>query len=118
MVNIQYGSMLKQEFLKIQFQDCYFSENLVSNPRLFTNDVSFFSVIFDKDLMAKNLSNDVNRINNWAFQCKMSFHADPNKKAQEVFSCKIHKSQPSLVFNNKIVTESVTQKYLGMFLDT
>ena len=50
----------------------------------------------------------------------MSFNPDPNKQAQEVlFSRKIQKSsQPSLIFNNNIVTQSLTQKYLGMFLDT
>ena len=44
---------------------------------------------------------------------------DPNKQAQEVlFSRKIQISfQPSLIFNN-IVTQSLTQKHLGMFLDT
>ena len=96
------------------------SENLVSNPKLFADDTSLFSVIFDKDLSAKNLNDDLNRINNWAFQWKMSFNPDPNKQAQEViFSRKIQKSsQPSLIFNNNIVNQSLTQKHLGMFLDT
>ena len=50
----------------------------------------------------------------------MSFNPDPNKQAQKVlFSRKIQKSsQPSLIFNNNIVTQSLTQKHLGMFLDT
>ena len=50
----------------------------------------------------------------------MSFNPDPNKQAQEVlFSRKIQKSsQPSLIFNNNIVTQSLTQKHLGIFLDT
>ena len=71
-------------------------------------------------MSAKNLNDDLNRINNWAFQWKMSFNPDPNKQAQEVlFSRKIQKSsQPSLIFNNNIVTQSITQKHLGMFLDT
>ena len=30
------------------------SENLVSNPKLFVDDTSLFSIIFDKDLSAKN----------------------------------------------------------------
>ena len=43
---------------------------------------------------------------------------DPNKQAQVLFSRKIQKSsQPSLIFNN-IVTQSLTQKHFGMFLDT
>ena len=38
------------------------SENLISNPRPFADDTSLFSVIFDRDLSAKNLNNDLNRI--------------------------------------------------------
>ena len=50
----------------------------------------------------------------------MNFNPDSNKQAQKViFSRKIQtSSQPSLNFNNNIVTQSLTQKYLGMFLDT
>ena len=71
-------------------------------------------------MSAKNLNDDLNRINNWAFQWKMSFNPDPNNQAEEVlFSRKIQKSsQPSLIFNNNIVTQSLTQKHLGIFLDT
>ena len=74
----------------------------------------------DKNLSAKNLNDDLTRINNWACQWKMSFNPDSNKQAQEViFSCKIQKSsQPSLIVNNNIVNQSLAQKYLGMFLDT
>ena len=55
-----------------------------------------------------------------AFQWKMSFDSDPSKQAQEViFSCKLQKStHPTLDFNNNPVTKSVTQKNLGVFLDT
>ena len=50
----------------------------------------------------------------------MSFNPDSNKQAQEVlFSCKIQKSsQLSLIFNNNIMTQPITQKHLGIFLDT
>ena len=66
----------------------------------------FFSVILDKNLSEKNLNDDLNRINNWPFQWKMSLNHDPNKQAQEViFSRKIQKSfQLSLIVNNDIVT--------------
>ena len=89
------------------------SENLVSNPKLFADDTSHFLVIFDKDFSVKNLNDDLNRINNWAFQWEISFNPDPNKQAQEVaFSRKIQKSsQPSLIFNNNIVTQSLAQKH-------
>ena len=95
------------------------SENLVSNPKRLADGTSLFSVMFDKDLSAKKLNDDLNRINNWTFQWKMNFNPDPNKQAQEViFSHKIQKSsQPSLNFSNNIVNQSLTQKHLGIFLD-
>ena len=94
---------------------------MISNPKLFADNTSLFSVIFDKDLPAKNLNDDLNRINNWAFQWKMSFNPDPNKQAQEVlFSRKIQKSSQNhliLIANNNIAKQTLTQKHLGMFLD-
>ena len=70
--------------------------------------------MFDKNLSTNNLNDDLNRINTWAFQGKMSFNSDPNKQAKKVlFSHKIEKSsQPSLSFNNNIVTLSISQKHL------
>ena len=84
------------------------------------HDTSLFSVINDKHLSANKLNQDLNRINNWAFQWKMSFNPDPSKHAQKViFSRKLQKStHPTLSFNNNTVTQSVTQKCLGMLLDT
>ena len=69
---------------------------------------------------ANKLNQDLNRKNNWAFQWKMSLNPDSSKQAQEViFSRKLQKSiHPTLSFNNNTVTQSVTQKHLGMLLDT
>ena len=126
MVNIQRGQMLKQESLKVQFLELLFlvyindlPENLVSNPKLFADDTSLFSVIRNKHLSAQNLNEDLNKINHWAFQWKMSFNPDPSKQAQEViFSRKLQKSiYPPLHFNNIAVTQSATQKHLGILLD-
>ena len=60
------------------------SDNLISNPKLFADDTSLFSVVQDITLSAKNLNDDLKKINKWAFQWKMSFNPDPNKQAQEV----------------------------------
>ena len=63
--------------------------------------------------ICQQINQDLNRINNWAFQWKMSFNPDPSKQAQEViFSCKLQKStHPTLSFNNNTLTQSVTQKH-------
>ena len=94
-------------------------ENLVSNPKLFADDTSLFSVIRNKYLSAQNLNEDLNKINHWAFQWKMSFNPDPSKQVQEViFSRKLQKLiYPPLHFNNIAVTQSTTQKHLGILLD-
>ena len=49
----------------------------------------------------------------------MSFNADPSKHAQEViFSRKSKRStHPPLVFNNKNVSQTYSQKHLGVILD-
>ena len=49
----------------------------------------------------------------------MNFNPDPSKQAEEViFSRKLEKSvYPPLHFNNIAVTQSTTQKHLGMLLD-
>ena len=49
----------------------------------------------------------------------MSFNPDPSKQAQEViFSRKLQKSvYHPLHFNNIAVTQSTTQKHLGIILD-
>ena len=111
------GSILGPLLFLIYINDL--PENLVSNPKLFADDTSLFSVIRNKHLSAQNLNEDLNKINHWAFQWKMSFNPDPSKQAQEViFSRKLEKSvYPPLHFNNIAVTQSTTQKHLVMLLD-
>ena len=38
-------------------------ENLVSNPKLFADDTSLFSVIYNKQLSAQTINEDINKIN-------------------------------------------------------
>ena len=66
-----------------------------------------------------NLNKDLDKINNWGYQWKMSFNPDPSKKAQEaIFSRKVNNVlHPPLTFNNVDVGQIRSQKHLGMFLD-
>ena len=95
-------------------------DNLISNHKQFADGTSLFSVIDDKHSSANKLNQDLNRLNDWAFQWKMIFNPDPVSKLKKfIFSCKLQKStRPTLSFNNNAVTQSVTQKHLGMALDT
>ena len=95
------------------------SDDLSSNPKLFADDTSLFSVVHDKNTSAKELNNDLRKISNWTYQWKMSFNPDPLKQAQEViFSRKMTKTNhPTLVFNENPVHQVALHKHLGMYLD-
>ena len=71
------GSILGPLLFLIYINDL--PENLVSNPKLFADDTSLFSIISNKHLSAQNLNEDLNKINHWTFQWKMSFNPDPSK---------------------------------------
>ena len=79
----------------------------------------FFQLYTTKNILANELSNDLRKVSNWAYQWKMSFNPDPLKQAQEViFSRKITKTNhPTLIFNDNPVYQVALQKHLGMFLD-
>ena len=95
------------------------SDNLSSNVKLFADDTFLFSVIHDTDISAAELNEDLKKISEWAFQWKMIFNPDATKQAQEViFSRKIKtNTHPPLVFNNAIVSQTNSQKHLGVTLD-
>ena len=92
---------------------------MTSNAKLFADDTLLFSVIHDVNTSTKELNDDFKKVNDWAFQRKMSFSLDPSKEAQEViFSRKSKRStDPSLVFNNNNVYKTFSQKHLGVTLD-
>ena len=119
--------MLVQDFLKApllgpQLFLIYtnvLANGLSSNVKLFADDTSLFSVVHNANTTAKELNNDLVKINRWAYQWKMSFNPDPSKQAQEViFSRKTKKEyHPPLAFNNNNVSETNSQKHLGVVLD-
>ena len=92
--------------------------SLKSYPKLFADDTSLFSVTHVTSSQI-DLNEDLDKINSWAYQWKMSFNSDPLKKTQEViFSRKVNNVlHPPLTFNNVDVGQIRSQKHLGMFLD-
>ena len=65
-------------------------QGLHSDVKLFPDDTLLFSVIHDVDASPATLNNDLVKIQEWAYNWKMSFNPDRNKKAQEViFSRKV-----------------------------
>ena len=90
-----------------------------SRAKLFADDTSLFSTVKNVLHSCEILTNDLDIINHWAYQWKMSFNPDPNKQATEViFSRKNKKTiQPPLIFNNTLVSVASQQKHLGLILD-
>ena len=111
------GSILGPPLFLIYIND--FAVGLSSNAKLFADDTSLFSVVHHANTTAKELNNELVKISRWAYQWKMSFNPDPSKQAQEViFSRKTKKEyHPPLAFNNNNVSETNSQKHLGVVLD-
>ena len=112
------GSILGLLFFLIYINDL--SDGLSSNPKLFPDDTSLFSVIHNIKPKANDLKSDLSRTSNSAFQWKMKLNPDPNQQAQEViFSRKINKiDHPPLYFNQNLVKSLSTHKHLRTVLDT
>ena len=76
------GSVLGPFLFLIYINDL--SDNLISNAKLFADDTSLFSVVHDVNTSAKELNDDLKKVNDWAFQWKMNFNPDPSKQLPEV----------------------------------
>ena len=60
------GSILGPLFFVIFINDL--PDNLISNPKLFADNTSLFSVVQDITWSANNLNDDLMKINQWTFQ--------------------------------------------------
>ena len=96
------------------------SDNLASNPNLFADDTSHFSVVKNVKASNTDLNDDLKKIDGWALQWKMSFNPDSNKQAQElIFSRKMQTTNyPPFFFNENVVPKITLQKHLVTFLDS
>ena len=111
------GSILGPLFFLVYINDL--GEKLSSTVKLFADDTSLFSEVYNTTSSASQLNNDLKIISRWAHKWKMSFNPDPSKRAQEViFSRKsIKPAHPDVFFNNLPVSRTTYQKHLGLFLD-
>ena len=112
------GSVLGPLFFLVYINDLV--DNISSDAKLFANDTSLFTVVYDVDVAADKLNRDLEVISNWAHQWKMQFNPDKNKQAiQVIFSQKkdavIH---PAVLFNGSEVAVKMEHKHLGMIFDS
>ena len=79
---IPQGLILGPLLFLIYINDLF--ENLASNPKLFADDSSLFSVVKNVDASNIDPNNDLKKIGELAFPSKMNFNPDPTKQAQEL----------------------------------
>ena len=94
------------------------ANGLLSNPKLFADDTSIFSVVNNQLNSSNKLNEDSSKMSQWAYQWKMSFNLDVSKQALEViFSRKTNINvHPFVFFNNPPINRKSTQKHLGLLL--
>ena len=63
-------------------------KNVSSDARLFTDDTSLFTVVYDKEVAATWLNCDPEIISQWVYQWKMQFSPDKHKQAIQVIFLK------------------------------
>ena len=112
------GSILGPLLFLIYINDL--TEGLTTDVKLFADDISLLSIVHDTQTSANDFDKDLKIMNNWAFQWKMNFNPDPTKQGHEaIFS---HKTKeiyhPPLVFNNTNFSQLLSQKHLGVILDS
>ena len=71
------GSLLGPLLFLVYINDL--ADNILSDVKLFANDTSVFSVVFDTDISAEVPNQDLRAVQDLAYQWKMSFNPDPTK---------------------------------------
>ena len=82
MPGIPQGSVLGPLLFLIYINDL--PDRITSLCKIFADDTSLFSKVYDLHKSASNLNDDLEKISYWAYQWKMQFNPDPNKQANEV----------------------------------
>ena len=69
-------SMIKICDAEIVIPLCLIYENVSSDAKLFADDTSLFTVVYDEGIAADQLNRDLKVISDWAYQWKMQFNPD------------------------------------------
>ena len=117
LAGVPQGSVLGPLFFLMYINDLSCGLSLTTN--CFADDTSLFSVVHDVTQSTNELTYDLDKTSNCAYQLKMSFNPDKSKQAQEViFSCKTQRViLPPVIFNNMPVVRNSCEKHLGIYLD-
>ena len=111
------GSVLVPLLFLIYINDL--QNGLNSICKIFADDTSISSKVFDKGKSERDLNNDLSAISEWAFHWKMQFNPDPNKQANEVYFSRKSNTDDyfPIKLNDSPVQLCESQKHLGVILD-
>ena len=90
------GSVLGPLLFLIYINDL--ENDVISTVKFFADDTMIFSVVHDPVISATELNHDLNLINKWAHQWKMSFNPDPTKQAVEVLFSQKRRRYTTLLY--------------------
>ena len=91
------------------------TENFDSNPKLFADGSSLFSIVNNVAQSNSQVSSNLTKINDWNYKWKMSFNADHTKPGHEVvFSRKRSETHHPLLMLNVSVRHVPFRKFLGL----
>ena len=120
MSGIPQGSTLGPLLFLIHINDL--PDGINSLCKIFVDDTSPFSKVYEIHKSASNLNDDLENISYWTYQWKMQLNPDPNEQANEViFSRKTSSnklSHPPIKFNNNDKSKCLHQKHLGIVFDS
>ena len=103
---VHQGSVLGPLFFLIYINDLV--DDLSSEAKLFADDTSLFTIVYDEAIAADQLIRDLSIISDWVHQWKMQFNPDKNKYKT------IH---PFLIFNQSEVVKKDEHTHLGVISD-
>ena len=83
---IPQGSVLGPLLFLVYINDLV--DNISSDAKLFADDTSLFTVVYDENIATEQLNRDLKIIVEWAYQWKMQFNPDVTKQTVQVIFLK------------------------------
>ena len=112
------GSILGPLLFLVYINDL--TVDLRCDVKLFADDTSLFTIVENASDAAIDLNHDLDLIQQWALQWRMSFNPDLQKQAVEMLFSRRHIAidHPEIRFNNIPVMKVSEHKHLGVILDS
>ena len=96
------GSVLGPLLFLVYINDLV--ESVGCDIKLFVDDTSLFSTVYDESKTAEELNRDLEKVQAWAWQWKMKFNAE--KTEEVIFSVKgVKPIHPPLSFHMKLIQQ-------------